>query len=110
MINHIKGTIIEKNPAYVILETAGGVGYYIHISLNTFSQLKDEQQVTLLTHFVVKEDAQLLYGFHEEAERSLFRMLIAVNGIGPNTACLVLSALSVQDLANAIASQDLRTR
>ena len=53
MINHIKGTIIEKNPAYVILETAGGVGYYIHISLNTFSQLKDEQQVTLLTHFVV---------------------------------------------------------
>ena len=109
MINHIKGTIIEKNPAYVILETAGGVGYYIHISLNTFSQLKDEQQVTLLTHFVVKEDAQLLYGFREEAERSLFRMLIAVNGIGPNTACLVLSALSVQDLANAIASQDLRT-
>ena len=109
MINHIKGTIIEKNPAYVILETAGGVGYYIHISLNTFSQLKDEQQMTLLTHFVVKEDAQLLYGFHEEAERSLFRMLIAVNGIGPNTACLVLSALSVQDLANAIASQDLRT-
>ena len=109
MINHIKGTVIEKNPAYVILETAGGVGYYIHISLNTFSQLKDEQQVTLLTHYVVKEDAQLLYGFHSEDERSLFRLLIGVNGIGPNTACLILSALSVQDVVNAIASQDLRT-
>lgn len=109
MIHHIKGTVIEKNPAYVILETAGGVGYYIHISLNTFSQLKDEQQVTLLTHYVVKEDAQLLYGFHEEAERSLFRLLIGVNGIGPNTACLILSALTVQDVVNAIASQDLRT-
>ena len=109
MIHHIKGTVIEKNPAYVILETAGGVGYYIHISLNTFSQLKDEKQVTLLTHYVVKEDAQLLYGFHEESERSLFRMLIGVNGIGPNTACLILSALTVQDVVNAIASQDLRT-
>lgn len=109
MIHHIKGTVIEKNPAYVILETAGGVGYYIHISLNTFSQLKDEKQVTLLTHYVVKEDAQLLYGFHEEAERSLFRLLIGVNGIGPNTACLILSALTVQDVVNAIASQDLRT-
>ena len=109
MIHHIKGTVIEKNPAYVILETAGGVGYYIHISLNTFSQLKDEKQVTLLTHYVVKEDAQLLYGFHEEAERSLFRLLIGVNGIGPNTACLILSALTVQDVVNAIASQDLHT-
>jgi len=109
MIHHIKGIVIEKNPAYVILETAGGVGYYIHISLNTFSQLKDEQQVTLLTHYVVKEDAQLLYGFHSEDERSLFRLLIGVNGIGPNTACLILSALSVQDVVNAIASQDLRT-
>ena len=109
MIHHIKGTVIEKNPAYVILETAGGVGYYIPISLNTFSQLKDEKQVTLLTHYVVKEDAQLLYGFHEEAERSLFRLLIGVNGIGPNTACLILSALTVQDVVNAIASQDLRT-
>lgn len=109
MINHIKGTIVEKNPAYVILETAGGIGYYIHISLNTFSQLKDESHVTLLTHYVVKEDAQLLYGFHEESERTIFRMLIGVNGIGPNTACLILSALSVQDVVNAIASQDLRT-
>lgn len=109
MIHHIKGVLIEKNPAYVVLETAGGVGYFIHISLNTFSQLKEEQQVTLLTHYVVKEDANVLYGFCEETERALFRLLISVNGIGPNTACLILSALPPQDLVNAIASQDVRT-
>ena len=66
MIHHIKGVLIEKNPAYVVVETAGGVGHFIHISLNTFSQLKEEQQVTLLTHYVVKEDAHVLYGFCEE--------------------------------------------
>lgn len=109
MITHIKGTIVEKNPAYVVLETAGGIGYLIHISLNTFSQLKDERQVKLLTHYVVKEDSHTLFGFYEESERTLFRLLISVNGIGPNTACVMLSALSVQDLVNAIASQDVRT-
>ncbi len=109
MIHHIKGALVEKNPAYVVLETAGGVGYLIHISLNTFSQLKDEQQVKLLTHYVVKEDSQTLYGFYDESERTLFRLLISVNGIGPNTACVILSALSVQDVVNAIANQDLRT-
>ncbi|MCQ2279681.1 MAG: Holliday junction branch migration protein RuvA [Bacteroidales bacterium] len=108
MIHHIKGVLIEKNPAYVVVETAGGVGYFIHISLNTFSQLKEEQQVTLLTHYVVKEDAHVLYGFCEEAERALFRLLISVNGIGPNTACVILSALPPQELVNAIAAQDVR--
>lgn len=108
MIHHIKGILVEKNPAYVVLETAGGVGYFIHISLNTFSQLKDEQQVTLLTHYVVKEDAHVLYGFCEETERALFRLLISVNGIGPNTACVILSALPPQELVNAISAQDVR--
>lgn len=108
MIHHIKGILVEKNPAYVVLETAGGVGYFIHISLNTFSQLKDEQQVTLLTHYVVKEDAHVLYGFCEETERDLFRLLISVNGIGPNTACVILSALPPQELVNAISAQDVR--
>lgn len=109
MITYIKGRLIEKNPAYVVLETAGGVGYYIHISLNTFSQLKDEGEVKILTHYVVKEYSQTLYGFFDEAERTLFRMLISVNGIGPNTACVILSALSVQDVVNAISSEDVRT-
>lgn len=110
MISHIKGILVEKNPAYVVLETAGGVGYYIHISLNTFSQLKDENsEQKLLTHYVVKEDAQMLYGFAGESERSLFRLLISVNGIGPSTACVILSSLSVNDLISAIASEDVRT-
>ena len=109
MITHIKGILVEKNPAYVIIETAGGIGYYIHISLSTFSQLKDEKELKLFTHYVVKEDAHTLYGFYEESERTLFRLLISVNGIGPNTACLILSALSVQDVVNAISNEDVRT-
>lgn len=109
MITHIRGVLVEKNPAYVVIETSDGIGYYIHISLSTFSQLKDEKELKLYTHFVVKEDAQVLYGFYEESERTLFRLLISVNGIGPNTACLILSALSVQDLVNAISAEDVRT-
>ncbi len=109
MIHHIKGTLTEVNPAYVVIETAGGVGYLVRVSLNTFSQIKDQKQVCLLTHFVVKEDGQILYGFADEAERTLFRLLISVNGIGPNTACVILSSLTVQDLVDAIAGQDVRT-
>ncbi len=109
MITYIKGALVEKNPAYVVIETAGGVGYFIHISLTTFSQIKEEKELKLFTHYVVKEDAQTLYGFYDEAERTLFRLLISVNGIGPNTACLILSALSVQDVVDAISAEDVRT-
>ncbi|MBO4645104.1 MAG: Holliday junction branch migration protein RuvA [Bacteroidales bacterium] len=109
MITQIRGRITEKNPAYIVIETAGGVSYFLHISLNTFSQIKEESEIRLYTHYVVKEDAHILYGFYEESERTLFRLLISVNGIGPNTACLILSALSVNDVANAIASEDVRT-
>ena len=109
MITQIRGKITEKNPAYIVIETAGGVSYFLHISLNTFSQIKEESEIRLYTHYVVKEDAHILYGFYEESERTLFRLLISVNGIGPNTACLILSALSVNDVANAIASEDVRT-
>ena len=109
MIHHIKGTLTEVNPAYVVIETTGGVGYLVRVSLNTFSQIKDQKQVCLLTHFVVKEDGQTLYGFADEAERTLFRLLISVNGIGPNTACVILSSLTVQDLVDAIAGQDVST-
>ncbi len=100
---------MEKNPAYVVVETAGGVGFYINISLATFSKLKDENsEVRLLTHFIVKEDAQTLYGFVEEEERELFRLLLTVNGIGPNTARLILSSMSVGEVLNAIATEDVR--
>jgi len=108
MITYIKGTLIEKNPAYVVLETAGGVAYEIHISLATFSLLKETENVKLLTHYVIKEDAHQLFGFFNEEERSLFRLLISVNGIGVNTARLILSSLSTDELINAIATENIR--
>ncbi len=108
MIEYIKGKLIEKKPAYVVLETSGGIAYFIHISLATFSNLGDQEEVKLLTHYVIREDAQLLYGFAEEEERNLFRLLISVNGIGVNTARLMLSSLSVNELINAIATENLK--
>lgn len=108
MITYIKGTLVEKNPAYVVIETAGGVAYGIHISLATFSQLKETENVKLLTHYVIKEDAHQLFGFFNEEERSLFRLLISVNGIGVNTARLILSSLSTDELINAIATENVR--
>ena len=109
MISYIKGKLIEKNPAYVVIETAGGVGFYINISLATFSKLKDEnEEIKLLTYFIVKEDAQILYGFMEEEERDLFKLLLTVNGIGPNTARLILSSMSVGEVLNAIATEDVK--
>ncbi|MDR0206367.1 MAG: Holliday junction branch migration protein RuvA [Bacteroidales bacterium] len=108
MITYIKGTITEKNPAYVVVETAGGLAYGIHISLATFSQLKENENVKLLTHYVIKEDAHQLFGFYTEEERSLFRLLISVNGIGVNTARLILSSLSTDELINAIAIENIR--
>ena len=86
MIEYIKGTVVEKKPAYVVIETAAGLAYFIHISLATFSGISDTEEVKILTHYVIREDAQLLFGFIEEEERNLFRLLISVNGIGVNTA------------------------
>ncbi|MDR2971107.1 MAG: Holliday junction branch migration protein RuvA [Bacteroidales bacterium] len=108
MITYIKGALIEKSPAFVVIETAGGVAYGIHISLATFSQLKETENVKLLTHYVIKEDAHQLFGFFSEEERSLFRLLITVNGIGVNTARLILSSLSIDELLNAIATENIR--
>jgi Holliday junction DNA helicase RuvA len=108
MITYIKGALVEKTPAYVVIETAGGVAYGIHISLATFSQLKEIENVKLLTHFVIKEDAHQLFGFYTEEERSIFRLLITVNGIGVNTARLILSSLSTDELINAIATENVR--
>ena len=108
MITYLKGTLTEKNPAYVVIETAGGVAYGIHISLATFSQIKETENVKLLTHYVIKEDAHQLFGFYTEEERSLFRLLISVNGIGVNTARLILSSLSTDELINAIATENVR--
>jgi len=108
MITYIKGTLVEKKPAYVVIETSGGVAYFIHISLATFSQLKETENVKLLTHYAIKEDAHQLYGFFTDEERGLFRLLISVNGIGVNTARLILSSLNPDELVNAIATENVR--
>ncbi|MCQ2285915.1 MAG: Holliday junction branch migration protein RuvA [Bacteroidales bacterium] len=109
MITYIRGKIVEKNPAFLILETAGGVGYYIHISLNTYEKINaSDKEIAILTHFVVKEDAQTLYGFFDENERALFRLLISVSGVGPNTAIIILSALSAGELVAAITQENVK--
>jgi len=108
MIAQIKGRLIEKTPTYVVID-CDGVGYELKISLNTFSQLGDEENCLLFTHFVVREDAQLLYGFKEKSERELFRLLTSVSGIGPSTAMMILSSLSPTETKRAILSGDVNT-
>lgn len=106
MISYIKGQITFKNPTFIVVET-GGVGYRINISLNTYSEIEKAEQVKILTHFHVKEDSQTLYGFAEEAERSMFRHLISVSGIGPSTAQTVLSSMNPKDVRDAIIGENV---
>lgn len=108
MIAQIKGRLVEKTPTYVVID-CGGVGYEINISLNTFSALDNEELCFLFTHFIVREDAQLLYGFKEKSERELFRLLISVSGVGASTAMMILSSLSPKETKQAILSGDVNT-
>ncbi len=101
MIAYIEGQIIEKNPAYVIIDS-GGIGYMINISLFTYSRIPDSGNVKLFTHLFIKEDAHVLYGFTTENERELFRELISVSGVGPNTARMILSSYAPVEIKNAI--------
>lgn len=101
MIAYLKGEITFKNPAFVILET-GGVGYQVFISLYTYSRIEKLEHVKILTHVHIKEDSHTLYGFADENERSLFRHLISVTGIGPSTAQIVLSAMQPDEVRAAI--------
>ena len=106
MITHISGKLVEKSPTNVVVD-CNGIGYFIHISLHTFSQLTNEEHVKLLTHFQVKEDAQQLYGFATSAEREIFRLLISVSGIGTNTARTMLSSLTPKQVREGIATEDV---
>ena len=108
MIAFVKGRLAHKEPTYVILDV-NGIGYRIFISLNTYSAIKNEEACTLFTHFHVKEDAQLLYGFTQTAEKQTFQLLISISGVGPNTALMVLSTLSAAELKSAIVSDDVKT-
>lgn len=108
MIAQIKGRLVEKTPTYVVID-CNGVGYQLNISLNTFSKIGDGESCLLFTHFVVREDAQLLYGFKEKSERELFRLLISVSGVGSSTAMMILSSLSPDETKSAIMTSDVNT-
>ncbi|WP_339712287.1 Holliday junction branch migration protein RuvA [uncultured Kriegella sp.] len=108
MIHHLHGRLIEKNPTHVIIECAG-VGYFVNISLNTFSKVSDNENISLYTHLQVKEDSHTLFGFAEKSEREIFRLLLSVSGIGSSTARTMLSSLSPSQIRDAIASGDVPT-
>jgi Holliday junction DNA helicase RuvA len=107
MIGRIAGTLLEKNPPQVLID-AHGVGYEVDVPMSTFYNLPElGANVALFTHLVVREDAQLLFGFGTDAERKVFRQLLKVSGVGARTALAVLSGLSVGDLAQAVTLQDV---
>ncbi len=106
MINYIKGTITEINPTSVTIET-GGIGYFINISINTFSRLDGKTDCKILVHEVIREDAHQLFGFADEVERDIFRLLISVSGIGANTARMMLSSLTPAEVEKAITESDV---
>ncbi|MGB5203430.1 Holliday junction branch migration protein RuvA [Eudoraea sp.] len=108
MITHLKGRLVEKNPTYVVIECAG-VGYFVNISLHTFSKITDSENIQLYTHLQVKEDSHTLYGFAENSEREIFRLLLSVSGIGSNIARTMLSSLTPLQIKNAIACGDVPT-
>ena len=105
MYEFIKGNKAELTPTTAIIEAAG-VGYLINISLQTYATLENQSQAKLFTHFIVREDAQILYGFAERQERELFRLLISVSGVGGNTARMILSTYSPAELSNIIKSEN----
>ena len=108
MITHIQGKLVEKTPTEVVID-CNGVGYFINISLHTFSLLPDSENLKLYTHLQIKEDAHTLYGFIEKSEREIFRLLLSVSGIGAGIARTMLSSLDPRQITNAIASADVST-
>lgn len=105
MYEYIQGDIAELTPTYVVVE-AGGVGYYLTISLQTYAELEPLERARVYTHFAVREDAQVLYGFASKAEREIFRLLLSVSGVGGNTARMILSTYSPAELANIITTEN----
>ena len=105
MYEYISGKLDEVSPTYAVVEAAG-VGYFIHISLNTYSAIEGANEARLYVHFVVREDQQALFGFATKIERELFRRLISVSGVGGNTARMILSTYSPRELQNIIATEN----
>ena len=107
MIDYIKGELTELTPALATIEAAG-VGYGLNISLNTFSAIQSKKEVKLYVHEAIREDAYVLFGFVNKKEREMFELLITVNGVGANTARMMLSGMSVSELCNAISTGNAR--
>ncbi|WP_299049631.1 Holliday junction branch migration protein RuvA [uncultured Polaribacter sp.] len=103
MITQIKGRLVEKNPTEVVID-CNGVGYLLHISLNTFSKLPDQEAILLYTHLSIREDAHTLYGFISKMEREVFKLLVSVSGVGPSIARTMLSSMTTDEIQNAIGS------
>ena len=108
MFAYLKGKLAHKYPTFVILDI-NGVGYEVKISLNTFSKIKDQENIQLFTHFHVKEDAQILSGFADIYEKQTFLHLVSISGVGPSTGLMVLSSLTPQEVEQAILSEDVGT-
>lgn len=108
MITHLKGKLVEKNPTHLVIE-CGGIGYFVNISLHTFSKIGNVENIQLFTHLQIKEDSHTLFGFFEKSEREIFRLLLSVSGIGASTARTMLSSLSPAQIRDAIALGDAAT-
>jgi Holliday junction DNA helicase RuvA len=108
MIAYLKGKLVHKDPTHLIIDV-NGVGYQVQISLNTYSQVKDSEDIKLSTYLHVREDAQILFGFGSDQEKAMFQNLISVNGIGPSTAMVVLSYMPPTELRAAIVREDAAT-
>jgi len=106
MYAYFKGKLIEKSPTEAVIECSG-VAYQLNISLQTFSEIKDQENCKLYAHLVVREDAQTLYGFSTTGERTVFRQLISVSGVGANTARMILSSMTKDEVFNAILSENV---
>jgi len=105
MITQIKGRLVEKSPTELVVD-CHGVGYSINISLNTYSQLNDEDSIKLFTHLIVKEDSHTLFGFSTKSERELFKLLISVSGVGASTARTMLSSLTPVEIISSINNEE----
>ena len=107
MITQIKGRLIEKSPTEVIVD-CNGIGYSINISLNTFSKIGNDENIKLFTYLIIKEDSHSLYGFFDKSERSLFKLLISVSGVGASTGRMMLSSLSPNEIISAILNENVQ--
>jgi Holliday junction DNA helicase RuvA len=108
MIDYIKGIVTRVTPTFLIIET-GGIGYYINISLNTYTKLEGKTEFRILIHEVIREDAHQLFGFADKEERDIFRLLISVSGVGASTARMMISSLNPEEIEKAVIGSDVNT-